>query len=341
MKVLVTGANGLLGANLIRELVRAGEEVRAFVRPSADIRVLAGTACDIFHGNILNYEDISKAVEDCSCIVHAASTTSVLPRHFDFYKEINVEATENIIAAALHHGNKKLVYVSTANAFGPGTKEKPGTELSDFNLGHYHSGYINSKQMAQQCVLEAVKNRGLNAVVVNPTFIVGPYDLKPSSGKLILFGLKKGIQWCPEGGKNFVYAGDVAKGIYQALLSGKSGECYLLAGENLTYKEFFTLLNETTGGRPIQLKIPKNLIRAAASIVAFWSYISRQKFAFTKENAQLLTLDNYYSGEKASQEFKLTTTPVKEALKETLDWFKKENYVSKDNYSIHGTNLDL
>jgi dihydroflavonol-4-reductase len=341
MKVLVTGANGLLGANLIKELVGVGEKVVAFVRPSSDIRVLESMACDIFYGDILNYQDISKAVAECSCIVHAASTTSVLPRDFAFYKKINVEATENIIQAALRYENKKLVYVSTANTFRPGTKERPGTELSDFSLGHYHSGYINSKQMAQQCVLEAVKNQGLNATVVNPTFIVGPYDVKPSSGKLMLFGLRRGIQWCPEGGKNFVYAGDVAKGIYQALLTGRSGECYLLAGKNLTYKEFFTLLNETTGRRPIQLKPPKNLIRAAGSVVDLWSRVSRRKFAFTKENAELLTLDNYYDGTKASQELKLSTTPIKEAIKEALDWFKKENYVSKDNYSIHGTNLDL
>src|SRR3990170_3818246 len=340
MKVLVTGANGLLGANLIRKLMRVGAAVKAFVRPLADIRVLAGTACDTFYGDILNYQDISKAVKDCTCIIHAASTTSILPRDFNFYKKINVEATGNVIRAALH-GNKKLVYVSTAQAFGPGTKEKPGTELSDFSLGHYHSGYINSKQMAQQCVLEAVKNEGLNAVVVNPTFIVGPYDMKPSSGKLILFGLRHGIQWCPEGGKNFVYAGDVANGIYQALLSGKNGECYLLAGENFTYKEFFTRLNETTGRSPIQLKIPKNLIRAVGSGVDLWSQLSGRKFAFTRENGELFTLDNYYSGEKAKQEFKVTTTPIKEAIKEAVDWFKKENYVSKDNYSIHGTSLDL
>lgn len=340
MKVLVTGANGLLGANLIRKLIGTGEEVRAFVRPSADISVLAGTECDIFYGNILNYQDISKAVADCTCIVHAASTTSVVPRDFDFYKKINVEATKNIIRTALH-GNKKLVYVSTANTFGPGSKEKPGTELSDFTLGNYHSGYINSKQIAQQCVLEAVKNDGLNAVVINPTFIVGPYDAKPSSGKLILFALRHGIQWCPEGGKNFVYAGDVANGIYRALLGGKSGECYLLTGENLTYKEFFTLLNETTGRGPLQLKIPKSLMRATGSIVDLWSHVSRHKFAFTRANAELFTLDNYYSGEKANQEFNLMTTPIKEAIKEAVDWFKKENYVSKDGYSIHGTNLDL
>lgn len=341
MKVLVTGANGLLGANLIREFVKSNVEVKAFVRPSADLKVLRNVICEITHGNILSYENLYQALLDCDAVVHAAATTSVVPRAFKFYKEINFESTKNIIEAALRQGNKRLIYVSTANVFGPGSKEQPATELSQFTLGRFKSGYIDSKYMSQQLVLESVERRNLNAVIVNPTFIIGPYDAKPSSGKIILHGLKKGIQWCPPGGKNFVHTYDVAKGICRALQAGRNGECYLLAGENLTYREFLSLLNQVVNRPRVQITIPKGLLLAAGMTAELWSQATHRPFALTRSNAHLICLDNYYSGQKAKEALGLKTTPIKDAIQEALSWFKKENYVSAANYSIHGTNFDL
>jgi dihydroflavonol-4-reductase len=231
--------------------------------------------------------------------------------------------------------------VSTANVFGPGSKENPGSESAPFTLGHYKSGYINSKYMAQEYVLKNVNEYNLNAVVVNPTFIIGPYDSKPSSGKMILHGLKHGIQWYPSGGKNFVNVHDVAQGIIRALEIGRNGQCYLLAGENLTYREFFSQLNQVSGRKPIQIKVPKVLIRFAGEIADVWSNLIRQPLAFNKSNAQLLCLDNYYTDKKAAQEFGLQTTPVKSGIEEALTWFRKENYISEDNYSTQGTSFDL
>ena len=213
MKVLVTGANGLLGVNLIRELVKSGVDVKGFVRPTANLKVLEDLPCEIRRGSILSFEDIHDALQDCDAVIHAASTTSVMPREFEFYRKVNVDSTKNVVNAVLRQGNKRMVHVSTAHAFGPGSKENPGTELSPFTLGRYKSGYINSKYMAQQYVLQHVATHQLDAVVVNPNFIIGPYDAKPSSGKIILLGLGRGVQWCPPGGKNFVHACDVARGI--------------------------------------------------------------------------------------------------------------------------------
>ncbi len=341
MKVLVTGANGLLGVNLVRALIQANMEVKAFVRPSANLKSLKDVPCQLWRGDIQVYEDLYKALSDCDAVVHAASTTSVLPMDFAYYKKINFNSTKNIVQAVLHQNNKKLIYVSTANVFGPGSKENPGSESSPFTLGHYKSGYINSKYMAQQYVLKNVVEYNLNAVVVNPTFIIGPYDSKPSSGKMILHGLNHGIQWYPSGGKNFVHVQDVAQGIIRALHMGRNGHCYLLTGENLTYQEFFSQLNQVSGRKPFQIRVPKALIRAAGGVSDVWSTLMNQPLAFNKTNAQLLCLDNYYTGEKAAQEFSLQTTPVKKGIEEAVSWFRKENYISEDNYSTHGTSFDL
>ena len=341
MKVLVTGANGLLGVNLIRELVQSGVEVKAFVRPGANLKVLEDVECEVHRGNILSFDDIHDALADCDAVIHAASTTSVLPIDFEYYKKVNVDSTKNVVQAVLRRGNKRLVYVSTANAFDPGPKENPGTELSPFTLGHYNSGYINSKYMAQQYVLQQVEAHQLDAVVVNPNFIIGPYDAKPSSGRIILFGLKRGLQWYPPGGRNFIHARDVARGIHSALKIGRKGECYLLGGENLTYQEFFSQLNLISGRKRWLIGLPKGIVHAAGALAGTWGRLSHQTFPFNKANACLLTLDNYYSSEKARIELNLKITPVRDAIEQALAWFRNENYITADFYSTHGTSFDL
>lgn len=341
MKILVTGANGFLGANLIRELVSRGETVKAFVRASADLSALENVECDIFRGDILSAEDVSRGLEDCDAVIHAAGTTSVKPGPFDHFQKINVDATKKVIAAALSQGNKRLVYISTANAFAPGSKEVPGNEDSPFPFLHFNDGYVNSKYLAQQCVIEHVTKNDLNAVIVNPTFMIGRYDSRPSSGKIVLIGLRKGIQWYPPGGKNFVHVTDVAKGIYHALVSGEKGQCYLLAGVNLSYKAFFQKLNQAVQRKPIQILIPRLLVYLAGGVGEIWNSLSNRKVVLNLANARLLSLDNYYTAEKANQQFHLTTTPISLAIEECIEWFKKKGYLSEENYSIQGTNFDL
>lgn len=341
MKVLVTGANGLLGVNLVRELLRSNIEVKAFVRHSANLKGLHDVPCQLIRGDISSFDDVQKALKDCDAVIHAASTTSVLPLGYEFYEKINVDTTKNVVQAVLSQGNKRMIHVSTAQAFGPGPKKNPGTESSPFTLAHYNSGYINSKYNAQLHVLKSVERQNLNAVIINPAFMIGPYDIKPSSGRIILQGLKRGLQWCPNGGKNFVDVRDVAQGIQIALNTGAAGECYLITGENLTYREFFSELNNIAHRKRIQIVPPKIILHTIGTAVETWNNLTGQKHAFNKSNAHLINLENYYSGEKARLEFNLKPTPTKVAIQDAVEWFKKENYISDDNYSTHGTSFDL
>ena len=184
-----------------------------------------------------------------------------------------------------------MVYVSTAHAFGPGSKENPGTELSPFTLGRYNSGYIDSKYMAQQYVLQQVATHQLDAVVVNPNFIIGPYDAKPSSGKIILFGFKAWIfNGARRAGKILFMREMSRRGIHSALKVGRKGQCYLLGGENLTYHEFFSQLNLISGRKRRLIVLPKGIVHAAGAIAGTWSRLTHQTFPFNKANAYLLTL---------------------------------------------------
>ncbi|MBO9563206.1 MAG: NAD-dependent epimerase/dehydratase family protein [Niastella sp.] len=325
-KILITGANGFLGSNLTRELFRHGYEIKLLVRPGANLKGLDDIPADIYFGHIDNAAQVSEAVAGCSIVIHAASITDQWGIGFAEYERINFTATQYMVEASLQHHIEKFIYVSTANTIEPGSKENPGTELNGFSLFKANSGYINTKYLAQQYVLEQVQARQLPAIVVNPTFIIGPNDSKPSSGKLLLYGLNKRLLFYPPGGKNFVYIHDVCHGIVSTLTKGQTGSCYLLAGHNLTYREFFSLLNKIARQKKIMIRIPAPVLKLAGMIGTLKAAITRRPGKLTWSAAWLLSLDNYYSGQKAARELEIHYTPIETAISKALNWFKENHY---------------
>ncbi|MBS0032035.1 NAD-dependent epimerase/dehydratase family protein [Chitinophaga sp. 22321] len=321
-KVLITGANGFLGSNLTRELYRMGYDIKIMIRPAADMKGIADIPCEVFFGHIDNSDHVNDAVKGCDMVIHAACITEQWGISFAEYEKANFIATRHIANACLVHQVQKLIYVSTANTIGPGNKNNPGNELNGFTLFNANSGYINSKYLAQQYILEQVAARQLPAIVVNPTFMIGPNDVKPSSGKLILYGLKHRLLFYPPGGKNFVYIKDVCKGIINALEKGKMGDCYLLAGQNLTYGEFFRLLKKISGKRQLLIRIPRFVLKIGGMIGSLPGISGKLNYS----TAYMLCLDNYYSGKKSERELQLRYTPVEAAVSGALTWFKENNY---------------
>jgi len=326
-KVLVTGANGLLGANITRELVRREYWVRIFARENSDLSGIEGVPFERVNGDILDQESVDRAVEGCEYVIHSAANTSQWPTTYAHYEAVNVHGTQHFIAAVKKHGVKRFVFVSSANAFGNGTLEKPGTELSEFNGFRIGSGYMISKFVAQQFVLAEVEKNNLPAVVVNPTFMIGPYDSKPSSGRIILMGMGKKVQVSPPGGKNFIHVRDAAISTCNALTMGRIGECYLLANENLTYKKFFSILNTVTGERPKSLTLPGWLLKTIGTGGTLFEKIVRKPAPLNLVNARLLNLGNYYSGKKAVEALDLPQNPIEDAIREAIGWFRDNNYL--------------
>ncbi|MFN6945601.1 MAG: NAD-dependent epimerase/dehydratase family protein [Cytophagaceae bacterium] len=324
MKILVTGASGLLGGHVTRQLYEEGHTIRLFLRKTSGLKGLEGYYHEVVYGCLEDCEDVFKAVEGCDAVIHSASVTGTANTSLSYYEPANVHGTKHIVDAVLAYNVEKLVYVSTANCLGPGCKDNPGTERSlpcHFDL---KSGYIDSKYIAQQYVMKQVADKNLQAVVVNPTFIIGTHDYKPSSGQMILHGLKK-IQLFPSGGKNFVPAIDAARGVILALYKGKVGECYLLAGENFTYKEFFDMLNNISGNKPLQIRLPKPLFNFMGLLGTMAGKLLGKHFSLNYCNTRVLSLENYYSGSKAREQLGLKCTSVENAIKETVEWFAAQN----------------
>jgi len=325
-KVLITGGNGFLGSNTARELFRRGYEVKLMMRSSAATDVIDDIPCEIYYGDISHPADVMKAVEGCDYVVHTASVTEQWGISAEQYQQVNYRGTVNVVEACLRHGVKKLIHISTANTIGPGDQYKPATELSSFTLTHINSGYISSKYIAQQYVLEQAERRGLPAVILNPTFMIGAYDSKPSSGKLILHGMNKKLVFYPPGGKNFVSVQNVTAGIASALEYGKVGECYLLAGENLSYKDFFALLNKVSGQKPVLIRIPGWLLKIFGIMGTLLGMVSNSANKLNYSSAYMLCLHNYYSGKKSERELGMVYMSAEKAIGNALKWFRENNY---------------
>ncbi|MCK4701245.1 MAG: NAD-dependent epimerase/dehydratase family protein, partial [Bacteroidales bacterium] len=320
MEVLVTGSDGLLGTHIVRELLRRDYNVRAFLQPGREVNTLENLPVEKVFGDLLNPEDVNRAADGCDYIIHTAANTSLWPARSEIVRKVNIEGTLNIIQTALQNKVKRLIYVGTANSFGFGTKENPGDETKPFKAKKYGLDYIDSKYEAQQIVLNYVNKNGLNAIILNPTFMVGPYDSKPGSGALIL-GLYNGkVPGYTKGGRNFLHVKDAAFAICNALDRGEIGECYILGNENLTYGEFNSLVGKQLNIKSPKLFIPKSFILLFGLISQFISLITGKAPNLSYPLARISVDTHFFNPEKARRELGLAQTPVSEAIIEAFEW---------------------
>lgn len=328
MKVLVTGANGLLGSHVVRQLLQQNFTVKAMVRNGSNLKSLAGLGCEFFEGQITSKQDVENAVESCDYVIHAAARTSQISSRLDRFYKPNIESTQFLLDACLNYRIKRFVQVSTANCFGNGSKEFPGNEQKPFLPWLKNSGYAYSKLLAQQLVLKTSEEEGLDVVLVNPTFLIGENDVKPSSGEIFFHVINKRFVFCPPGGKNFVDVEKAAAGVVNAMLKGKKQECYLLAGENISYKEFFQRVIQITGGNPKFIHLPSVLLKLLGVLGNALEKGFRFPVRFTSVNMKMLCEENYYSAQKAEKEIAFEIVPVQESMERAILWFKSNNYFS-------------
>ena len=327
MKTLVTGANGLLGANLVRELIGRGHQVRALVREKSDLKSIQGIGIELCFGDLLNECEVERACKGMEFVIHAASRTLDLHSKFPDYLRVNVTGTKNVLRAAEQSGVSRMVYVSSCCVFGGGSLENPSTELSEFTGFRFNSPYINSKYLAQQWVLSEVEQKGFPVVIVNPTIMLGPYDSPPSSGEIILRILRQKYQLCPISGKNYIDVRDVAKATCNALNMGMPGECYLLGSENLSFSVLYEKVNRIFGRNNLLLMVPGTLLKCAGLMGNVVRAIARRDLPLNFFNSRLLAYESYFSAGKAIRELNLPQRPVDEAIRDAIEWFCANDYV--------------
>lgn len=327
--VLLTGANGFLGSHLTRELLRRGYRVRAFVRAGSHRQTLTGLPVEWYEGDIGQASTVGKAAAGCQAIIHAAALAQVNPARDPAIWATNLTGTENVIRACQQAGVQRLVYVGTANVFGFGTRAQPGTETSPFKGEGYRLDYIDSKRAAVARVEAAVRAGRLPAVLVHPTFMLGPLDARPTSGAMLLALYRGRVAGYPAGGKNYVHVQDVAIATVNALNRGRVGESYILGHQNLTYRDSFRLMAQVMHVKPPQWPVPPMLARLYGMGLDGWATLTGRQ---TQLNSAMVAVANdghYFSSQKAIAELDLPQTPIEQAIAEAFDWFRQHKYVTE------------
>jgi dihydroflavonol-4-reductase len=325
-KILVTGPDGLLGSHIVRVLLEEGYRVRVLVFPGSVSRTLDGLPVERASGNILDTDSLREAMSGCDAVIHAAASTSVWPTRSAKSWQINFEGTKNVADLVLELGIRRLVYVSTASSFRGGDINAPGTETSPYDGDRFGLDYIASKYAAQKYILGQSATSSLPAVIVNPTFMFGEYDSLPSSGQMIIAISGGKVPGYTSGGKNIVYAGDVARACVNALRKGRIGECYIAGNRNMSYREITSTIARTVHQKPPFIYLPDFLILAFGYICTALALLFHFKPGFSHATALASCSKQYYSSEKAVRELDMPQTPVENAIRAEFDWLRANNY---------------
>lgn len=326
-KILITGADGLLGSHVVRKALSAGYQVRGFIQPDRKNKSLDGLDIERFYGDLLNTADIYEALTDCDYLIHTAGSTCVWPNRSKKMWQINYDAVVELAKAAKKSNLKRFVHIGSASSYGYGTKESPGDEESPYLGEKFHLDYLDSKKEAQDFLVQQYQRNALPVIILSPTFMIGEFDSNPGSGKMITSVVKHEVPGYTQGGKCVVYAGDVAQAAVNAIQSGRLGECYITGGENLTYKEFFDLITNLAGVSPIRIKIPMTLMLIFSSFLELIAKITKKPPLISRAMAEISRDTNFYNSQKAIGELDMPQTPIREAILRSIRYFKEVGYI--------------
>ena len=325
---LVTGAAGFLGSTVCRQLIDRGENVRAFVLEGDKSAQFLPKEVEIVYGNLCNindleqFFDIEQNVE--MVVLHIASIVTVNPDYSQKVMDVNVGGTENIVEMCKSHKVSKLVYCSSTGAI---PEEEKGTIREcegsiPLDPERIKGCYSMSKAMATNVVLKAAAD-GLNACVVHPSGILGPEDFAMGETTKTLVDIINGEMPAGiDGSFNLCDVRDLADGVIGAADKGKSGECYILGNEPVSFKDFTKLVSEESGCKPLKFFLPISAANLLAKMLEKKAKKTGEKPLMTTFSVYNLARNNRFDSSKAAKELGYTTRPYRETIRDEIRWLK-------------------
>jgi dihydroflavonol-4-reductase len=358
MNIAITGASGHIGANLCRELLREGHQLRVLVNHFTES--LEGLEVERIRGSLLDPSSLEQLAEGREIFIHLAASISINGKKE--LMDINYQGTLNVIEAVRKTGVKRLIHFSSIHALTPFPLDTVLDERRELALKDPLM-YSRSKALAEQAVREAAI-QGMDAVIINPTSVMGPNDFKPSLiGQAILQLYSGKIPALIPGGYDWVDVRDVVSGTIAAIEKGKKGESYLLSGSFVSLPDLYAMIRSVKregklmgeGGTPvpgqskaqrtIEVKrggkknsgkklpvIPFWLAEIGVPFLKAWAWITRSTPLYTRESVEILkTAHRNISSEKAERELGYHSRPFEETLLETLEWFKENGFLRTES----------
>lgn len=327
-RALITGSTGCVGSNLAAALTQMGVEVVGMCHPSAPTIALEGIRMKRIEGDILNPDSVRKAMQDVDWVFHVAAIADDWKFPAEKVYQTNVEGTKNVLAAALELKVGRLVLTASAAILGT---PRPGIEILDetspFNMKPGDWIYAHSKLLAEQALQEAV-SRGLNAVSVLPTAIMGPADMSFISGQMITRVLKGEAFPFPDGGANFVDVRDVASAHIAAALHGKPGERYLLGGQNMSHLHSLGAISDVLGVPVNYIHIPKFTLPLMAGAIGQMQNLGI-RVPIDRGRVLLSSQYMYYDHQKAARELNHQPRPFENSVMDAYQWYLEHGFLNQ------------
>jgi dihydroflavonol-4-reductase len=307
MTVVVTGAAGHIGANLVRSLLAQGRSTRALVH--RDRKPLEGLDVDFIKGDILDPQSLTRAFENAEVVYHLAAHISILKDEWPLLESVNVTGTRNVVAACLRCGVRRLVHFSTIHTM-------------------TQAPYDRSKAAAEREVRRGIE-KGLDAIIISPTAVTGPYDYKPSHFGEALLRLADGrLPALVSGGFDWVDVRDVVQGAMRAEERALVGADYVLSGHWASLGEVARLIEEISGTPAPRFVCPMWLARIGAPFLTAFDRLAGRRPLYTGVSLQALRGNRNISHQKATRELGYQPRPLRETLVDTLSWFEEAGKIA-------------
>ena len=323
---IITGADGHLGGTLVRLLRRRKAQVRGLILPGHMPPVGDGVA--YIQGDVCDPASLEPLFADIPagtwvCLIHTAGIVDISGAVLPLVRAVNVDGTKNILSLCRKHAVDRLVYVSSVHAIPEGDKTQVLHEITHFDPDAVVGGYAKTKAEATQAVLDAAA-AGLDAVVVHPSGILGPYDRAGNHMvQLVSDYLQGKLPACVTGGYDFVDVRDVALGCLLAAEKGRKGECYILSNRHYEVRELLGILRSVAGGRRLPV-LPMWMARAAAPAFQWLARLRRQRPLFTSYSLYTLRSNDKFSHDKATAELGYRPRDLVQTLRDTAAWLRRK-----------------
>lgn len=324
MKIAVTGANGHVGANLCRTLLAEGHQVRAMVHEHQD--ALKGLEIELIHGSVNDPDALRNLFKGVEIVFHLAAVISIDGQK-DKLLKVNYEGTKNLINILRENGVRRLIHFSSIHALKHFPYQEPMDETRDLMING-PTWYEITKARADKMVLEAAAD-GLDAIVINPTAIVGPNDFKPSLVGTVLIRLyKNSLPALVPGGYDWVDVRDVVQGAVAAMDYGRKGERYILGGKWISVRDLALIVEKVTGKTVNKFTIPTGVAKVGVPFIKAYAKITNQEPLYTLESLNTLReVNRKINCHKAETELGYKPRSMEITVRDTLDWFRQNNYI--------------
>lgn len=319
-RTLVTGANGHIGCNVVRQLLEAGHEVTAFVRPRADLRGLLKLDIDYRRGDICDPEAVRAAVRGCRHVLHLAAVNDSRSSDPAQIRRTAIEGVENVLHAAADEGIERVVFTSSTEAVGVSTSPERLLDESHWNRNP-ELPHARAKLDSERRAWELAQRLGVDAVAINPSLVAGQYDFRITPSTRYLRGLLNGTALTGLGGINYVDVRDVALAHVRALERGERGERYIVAGESITLEQLGRTLTELTGIEISHIPAPRwialNYLRTQESVS---NLLGHEPAVTLAEGRSAVDRYAFYDTSKTAAAFDLQPRPLRDCLEHTVRW---------------------